>query len=160
MEMARRGSDDILSAFNTVFAGGFSSNAFQARAWRMLDAEDEIVHGQGQLLPRAVSKLQELLLSNYGPSASHTVRVAGDDGLALLQQALEERLKAGLIGEHDAVVGRALARVMVGGVGAARAMEEQAMLDLEREVFMELCATEMTRARIEHMLKTGKPLRN
>jgi 3-hydroxyacyl-CoA dehydrogenase len=49
---------------------------------------------------------------------------------------------------------------MVGGVGAARAMEEQAMLDLEREVFMELCATEMTRARIEHMLKTGKPLRN
>jgi len=160
MEMARRGSDDILPAFNTVFTGGFSSSAFQARAWRMLDAEDEIVHGQGQLLPRAVSKLQELLFSNYVPSDSHTVRVAGDDGLALLQQAIEERLKAGLIGEHDAVVGRALARVMVGGVGAARAMEEQAMLDLEREVFMELCATEMTRARIEHMLKTGKPLRN
>jgi len=37
---------------------------------------------------------------------------------------------------------------------------EQHLLDLEKEGFLYLCGTEATQARIEHMLKTGKPLRN
>jgi len=39
-------------------------------------------------------------------------------------------------------------------------VDEQWLLDLERRNFMELLATGKTQARIEHMLKHGKPLRN
>ena len=37
---------------------------------------------------------------------------------------------------------------------------EQYLLDLEREAFVSLCGEPKTQARIEYMLKTGKPLRN
>ena len=77
-----------------------------------------------------------------------------------MHRDLEDRLAAGQISAHDAVVGRGLARVLTGGGGAAREVAASAMLDLEREVFLELCATESTRQRIDHMLKTGKPLKN
>jgi 3-hydroxyacyl-CoA dehydrogenase len=39
-------------------------------------------------------------------------------------------------------------------------VSEQYLLDLEREAFLSLCGTRETQARMAHMLKTGKPLRN
>ena len=54
-----------------------------------------------------------------------------------------------------------MARVLCGGdVPAGAAVSEQHLLDLEREAFLSLCGEEKTRARIQHMLSTGKPLRN
>jgi len=51
--------------------------------------------------------------------------------------------------------------VMCGGdVEVGSLVDEQWLLDLERKNFMELLATDKTQARIEHMLKNGKPLRN
>ena len=160
MEMARRGGDDLLSAFDTVFAGNFSGNAYQARAWGMLNPVDEIALGEGPLLQRSVNKLRALLADEYTAPDSRGVQVKGDEGLELLHREIDSRLQGGIISEHDAVVGRGLARVMAGDGGEGRIVEEQTMLDLEREVFLELCSTEMTRARIDHMLKTGKPLKN
>ena len=160
MEMARRGANDILAAFDTVFAGAISSSAFQARAWGMLEPRDQIVMGQGPLLLRAVDWLQDSLAKGYSPVGTSQLQITGSKGYELMGHSLDERLEANLISQHDAVVGRGLARVLSGGAGGACAIEEKAMLDLEREVFVELCATEMTRARIEYMLKTGKPLRN
>ena len=69
---------------------------------------------------------------------------------------------AGRIPAHDVAVGRALARVLCGGAGEATPSEldEQQILDLEREAFLELCGTSATAERVAHMLNTGKPLRN
>jgi 3-hydroxyacyl-CoA dehydrogenase len=39
-------------------------------------------------------------------------------------------------------------------------IEEDVILTLEREAFIELLKEEKTLARIDHMLATGKPLRN
>jgi 3-hydroxyacyl-CoA dehydrogenase len=39
-------------------------------------------------------------------------------------------------------------------------IEEDVILTLEREAFIELLKEEKTLARIDHMLTTGKPLRN
>jgi 3-hydroxyacyl-CoA dehydrogenase len=160
MEMARRGASDIGSAFETIFAGNFSDNAFQARAWSLLGAEDEIAFAEGQLLERALAKLRSLLAAGYCASAPDGVEVTGDEGLALLHERIDEGRAAGQLSEHDVVVGRGLARVLVGGGGARREVEERHLLNLEREVFLQLCGTERTRQRIAHMLHTGKPLKN
>jgi 3-hydroxyacyl-CoA dehydrogenase len=70
-------------------------------------------------------------------------------------------LAGGYISDHDYLIGTKIAEVMCGGeVEGGSLVDEQWFLDLERRHFMELIATEKTQARIDHMLKTGKPLRN
>jgi 3-hydroxyacyl-CoA dehydrogenase len=70
-------------------------------------------------------------------------------------------LEGAQISEHDYLIGSKIATVLCGGdVEAGSLVDEQWFLDLERQHFMELIATEKTQARIEHTLKTGKPLRN
>jgi 3-hydroxyacyl-CoA dehydrogenase len=65
------------------------------------------------------------------------------------------------ISEHDKLIATKVATVMCGGdIEGGSLVDEQWFLDLERQHFMELIATEKTQARIEHMLKNGKPLRN
>ena len=160
MEMARRGASDIGAAFETIFAGNFSDNAFQARAWGLLGADDEIAFAEGQLLKRALAKLRSLLATGYCASAPDGVEVTGDEGLALLHERIDAGRAAGQLSEHDVVVGCGLARVLTGDGGARRQVEERDLLNLEREVFLQLCGTERTRERIAHMLHTGKPLKN
>ena len=75
--------------------------------------------------------------------------------------AVEGFAKAGKATPHDVVVCKALARVLSGGdTDMSEALTEQQVLALEHEAFMELIKTKGTLARIEHMLETGKPLRN
>jgi 3-hydroxyacyl-CoA dehydrogenase len=70
-------------------------------------------------------------------------------------------LEGGFISEHDYLIGSKVATVLCGGeVEAGSLVDEDWLLDLEREHFMALLATEKTQARIEHTLKTGRPLRN
>ncbi|MGC4085223.1 MAG: hypothetical protein QM736_24660 [Vicinamibacterales bacterium] len=62
---------------------------------------------------------------------------------------------------YDAVVGRALAHIIAGGaLPHATTVSEQYLLELEREAFLKLCGESKTLERIQHTLKTGKPLRN
>ncbi|MFN7985800.1 MAG: hypothetical protein U0Q11_28485, partial [Vicinamibacterales bacterium] len=68
---------------------------------------------------------------------------------------------AGRAPDHDAVSGRALAHIVAGGSLPHTSMvTEQQLLDLEREAFLKLCGERKTLERIQHTLKTGKPLRN
>ena len=84
------------------------------------------------------------------------VRVA-----ATIRAYLVNMLEGKTISEHDYLIGSKIAEVMCGGdVEAGSRVDEQWLLDLERRHFMELLATQKTQDRIEHMLKTGKPLRN
>lgn len=65
------------------------------------------------------------------------------------------------ISEYDALIGDKLAQVLCGGALTAPAwVDEQYILDLEREAFISLCGQEKTRERISHFMNTGKPLRN
>jgi 3-hydroxyacyl-CoA dehydrogenase len=67
-----------------------------------------------------------------------------------------------VISEHDGLIGKHLAHILTGGSKAklTQPLTEEDILELEREAFVELCKSEKTQARIQHMLKTGKPLRN
>ena len=89
------------------------------------------------------------------------IPVGGDSLQAALKLGVHLAWRAGRITDHDAVVGRALACVLAGGSLPHQTMvSEQYLLDLEREGFLKLCGERKTLERIQHTLKTGKPLRN
>nr|HMS50880.1 hypothetical protein [Chitinophagales bacterium] len=68
---------------------------------------------------------------------------------------------AGHASEHDELIAQKVAHVLCGGdLSMPTNVTEQYLLDLEREAFLHLISTRKTMQRIEHMLKTGKPLRN
>ena len=84
-------------------------------------------------------------------------RIASDVRVPQIANMLEGRF----ISEHDYLIAGKIADILCGGdLEAGSLVDEQWLLDLERRHFMELLATEKTQARIEQMLKTGKPLRN
>jgi 3-hydroxyacyl-CoA dehydrogenase len=85
----------------------------------------------------------------------------GKAGIANFRMLLTNMLEGGFISEHDCEIAKRIARVICGGeVEANSFVDEQWLLDLEREEFGNLLAMEKTQLRIEHTLKTGKPLRN
>lgn len=66
-----------------------------------------------------------------------------------------------MITAHDFAIGEKLAYVLSGGrVAVGSVVSEQYLLDLEREMFLSLCGMTKSQDRIQHMLKSGKPLRN
>ena len=85
----------------------------------------------------------------------------GPSGKVALDQAVAGFAKVGMATKHDVVVSGELATVLTGGkTDVIDTVKEQKLLDLEREAFLRLVKTPATLARIEHMLETGKPLRN
>jgi 3-hydroxyacyl-CoA dehydrogenase len=89
------------------------------------------------------------------------VRVGGEGLLAALKLGVHLAWRAGRISDHDALIGRTLAHVLSGGsLPHSTLVSEQHLLDLEREAFLKLCGERKTLERIQHTLKTGKPLRN
>ena len=80
---------------------------------------------------------------------------------ATLKLGVHLAWRGGRISDHDALIGRKLATIMGGGdIPHATTVTEQRLLDLEREAFLSLVAERKTQERIQHTLKTGKPLRN
>jgi 3-hydroxyacyl-CoA dehydrogenase len=148
--------------FKTVATGEVSHSAQQARAWGYLTPSDRLVMNRHELLHVAKSEARAFAEAGYRPPLHPSgIPVAGRDATATLKAYMVNLLEGGRISEHDMLVGEMLAVVMCGGdVDAGSVVDEQWLLDLERAHFMELIATEKTQQRIEHMLKTGKPLRN
>jgi 3-hydroxyacyl-CoA dehydrogenase len=122
----------------------------------------------GYLRPRdAVSMNPDTLIDDAKAAALHLARdYAPPIPAPQIPTANLERMQLGLyigrqgefISAYDAVIGEKLAHVLSGG-GKPTASEQQ-LLDLEREAFLSLCGRRETQQRIQHMLKTGKALRN
>jgi 3-hydroxyacyl-CoA dehydrogenase len=102
-----------------------------------------------------------LARSGWRPARRRTLKALGTTGAAAIASGLWGMEKAGQLSEHDRKIGNRIARVLCGGdVPAGTTLDEQRVLDLEREAFLSLCGEEKTQARIQHMLMNGKPLRN
>jgi 3-hydroxyacyl-CoA dehydrogenase len=123
---------------------------------------DTIVMNRFELLTVAKAHLRALAESGYRPPlAPRNIPVAGRSAIATFKAYMVNMLEGGFISEHDYLIGSKVATVICGGdVEAGSLVDEDWLLDLERTHFMELLATEKSQARIEHMLKTGRPLRN
>jgi 3-hydroxyacyl-CoA dehydrogenase len=103
-----------------------------------------------------------LLAETYAPDMPRQdIRVGGDTAYALLKLGIYMARQGNYITEYDTVVGEKLAYVLSGGRATGEpTVSEQYLLDLEREAFLSLCGRPETQQRIEHLLKTGKALRN
>jgi len=98
---------------------------------------------------------------NYKAPEPVEISLPGATARVALAMAVDGFAAVGKATKHDVVVSAALARVLSGGdVDHTMLVKEQDLLRLEREGFMALLKANATLDRIEHMLTTGKPLRN
>jgi len=148
--------------FQNVAMAEVGKSAVQARELGYLGPCDRIVMNRAEVLHVAKSELNALVEAGYrAPLVPAAIPVAGRSAIATIKAYMANMLEGQYISEHDYLVGSQVAYVMCGGdVEAGTPVDEAWLLALERRGFMELLATEKTQARIEHTLKTGKPLRN
>ena len=148
--------------FKKVAMAAVAGSALEAKAIGFLKPDTEVVFNPHEILYVAKAKVNYLHDKGYVPPANEqNIKVAGEPGIANMEMILANMLEGNMISEHDYEIAKRIAIVMCGGyVDAGSLVNEQYLLDLERKYFMELIQMPKTLARIEHTLKTGKPLRN
>jgi 3-hydroxyacyl-CoA dehydrogenase len=152
----------VRAAFETMALARVSTSAAHARSLGYLRDVDGVTMHRDRVVGDAAATARHRARHGYRPALVRTaIPVGGADTLALLSLGVHLAHRAGRITDHDARIGRALARVLAGGDLPHRAtVSESHLLDLEREAFLSLCGEPRTLERIAHTLKTGKPLRN
>jgi 3-hydroxyacyl-CoA dehydrogenase len=148
--------------FQIIAMGEVAKSAEMAREMGYLRPSDRIVLNRFELLHIAKEEAKALNATAYRPPLhQRQIPVAGSTSIATFKASMINMLEGGFISEHDYNIGCRVAETLCGGdVEAGSLVDEDWLLDLERRNFMELLATDKTQARIEHMLKNGKPLRN
>ena len=152
----------VQKAFETVGFAKVSSSAKEAVALGYLKKNDKIVINPDYLIYEAKQTVLELAENYTQPHPRDDLYLAGEGGFMVLKDSLKNFVKKGIISEHDRLIGEKLSYVLTGGEKGSpvNPVDEQYMLDLEREVFVSLCGEPLSQDRMAHMLKTGKPLRN
>src|SRR5262245_6295136 len=166
VEQMPPGSTDFLPPIQRAFeAIGFakvSTSAPDAQRIGYLRSVDAVTMNRERLIADAKARALQRVAEGYQPPAPRTaIPVGGDAVLAPLKLGIHLAWRAGRISDYDALIGRKLATIMAGGsLPHPSTVTEQNLLDLEREAFLSLVAEQKTQERIQHTLKTGKPLRN
>ena len=152
----------IQRAFETIAFAKVSSSGQDAQRLSYLRSTDAFTMNRERLLADAKARALQRVSEGYQPPMPRTaIPVGGDAVLAPLKLGIHLAWRAGRISEYDALIGRKLATVMAGGtLPHPSTVTEQELLDLEREAFLSLVGERKTLERIQHTLKTGKPLRN
>ncbi|HWQ54405.1 MAG TPA: 3-hydroxyacyl-CoA dehydrogenase/enoyl-CoA hydratase family protein [Bryobacteraceae bacterium] len=148
-------------AFELIGYAKVSTSAEDARALGLLRPQDQVSMNPERLIADA-KELALSLENTWAPGVPRQdVPVAGESGYALLKTGIYLAREGEYISDYDAEIGEKLAYVLTGGrLTGDQTVSEQYLLDLEREAFLSLCGKPKTQERMQHMLKTGKPLRN
>nr|WP_293301249.1 3-hydroxyacyl-CoA dehydrogenase/enoyl-CoA hydratase family protein [Allomuricauda sp.] len=172
-EMALRASDTfrkndvelnvLQEYFLTIGMAKVSTSAYEAYDLGILQkGKDVVVVNKDRQI--ATAKAYAKLMAEAGytkPVKRKDVKVLGKQALGMFLVGTDSMEAGHYISEHDKKIADKLAYVMAGGdLSEASYVTEQYLLDLEREAFLSLCTERKTLERIQHMLKTGKPLRN
>ncbi len=152
-------------AFEIIAVATVSTSAVEAQELRFLRKSDAITTNRDLLLRDAKADAIRLAeareAGKWQPAQPAMMILPGPGARLVLEQQVENLLITGKVSEHDAVIGRHLARVLTGGeCSPITPVTEQHVLDLEREAFLTLCGMEKTQDRMQAILMTGKPLRN
>jgi 3-hydroxyacyl-CoA dehydrogenase len=153
---------ELKRTFETVAMAKVSASAVEAKELGLMRANDLVVFNAYEQLHIAKQQVLALAESGYRPPLpARRIQVAGDVGIATFKMLLVNMLEGRFISEYDYEIATRIATVLCGGeVDRGALVDEEWLLALERKHFVELAQQEKTQARIAHMLKTGKPLRN
>ncbi len=172
-EMALRASDTFKKGdvelntlqehFLTIGMAKVATSAYEAFDMGILQkGKDVVIVNKDRQI--ATAKAHALLMAEAGytqPVLRKDVKVLGKQALGMFLVGTDSMEASKYISEHDHKIANKLAYVMAGGdLSEPTLVSEQYLLDLEREAFLSLCTERKTLERIQHMLKTGKPLRN
>lgn len=148
--------------FEAVAMGKVSASALEAKELGLARATDVVVFNAFELLHVAKAQVRSLADSGYRPPLpAKAIPVAGKVGISTFKMMLVNMLEGRFISEHDYEVSTRIATVLCGGeIEKGSLVDEEWLLNLEREHFVALAQMPKTQERIMHMLKTGKPLRN
>ncbi|WP_417199413.1 3-hydroxyacyl-CoA dehydrogenase/enoyl-CoA hydratase family protein [Bizionia sp.] len=149
--------------FLTIGMAKVSTSAYEAFDLNLLQkGKDVVVVNKDRQI--AVAKQHAKLMADSGytqPVKRTDIKVLGKQALGMFLVGTDSMQDSNYISEHDMKIANKLAYVMAGGdLSEPTLVNEQYLLDLEREAFLSLCTERKTLERIQHMLKTGKPLRN
>ena len=172
-EMAMRSSDSfqkndvelniLQEYFLTIGMAKVSTSGYEAFDLGILKkGKDKIIVNKDRQI--ATAKAYVKLMSNQGytkPIKRNDIKVLGKQALGMFLVGTDSMHASNFISKHDQKIANKLAYVMAGGdLSEPSMVSEQYLLDIEREAFLSLCTERKTLERIQHMLKTGKPLRN
>jgi 3-hydroxyacyl-CoA dehydrogenase len=147
--------------FETIAMAKVSTSGDEARENNFLSKADGVSVNGDHLLYDAKQAAIALYESGYKAPIRKKVPVTGETGYGTLLLGAQSMYQSGFISEHDLLIAKKLAYVIAGGkVPFGTEVDEQYLLDLEREAFLSLIAQPKSQLRMQHMLVKGKPLRN
>ncbi|WP_036696965.1 3-hydroxyacyl-CoA dehydrogenase/enoyl-CoA hydratase family protein [Paenibacillus taiwanensis] len=151
----------VLRIFETIAMAKVSTSGFDTERLGYRRPKDEVLIDSKRRIYEAKQMVLALDAAGFSSEPSSVIRVAGREAKAAMKLAIQGMREGGYISEHDALIANKLAHILAGGdVPSGALVSEQYVLDLEREAFLSLCGEQKTQQRMEHMLRTGKPLRN
>ncbi|QHT47552.1 3-hydroxyacyl-CoA dehydrogenase [Bacillus sp. SB49] len=150
-----------VSVFEKIAMAKVSTSGEEAKENGFLDQMDAISPNGDHLIHDAKEKVLGLAGAGYTAPKRTKVPVAGEQGYATMLLGAKSLLLSGYASEHDLKIAEKLANVLAGGrLKEGTLVDEQYLLDLEREAFLSLVGEPKSQARMQHMLMKGKPLRN
>ncbi|MBJ6610223.1 MAG: enoyl-CoA hydratase/isomerase family protein [Candidatus Thiothrix moscowensis] len=150
----------VLKAFEIISLATVAKSAFEAKDHLYLRPADGITMNRDRLLADAKARALAMV-EGYQPPVAQELRLPGATARIAMQMAVSDFRLQGKATPHDVVVATALAEVLSGGdTDITTPLNEADILALEHRQFMQLVKHPDTIARVQHMLDTGKPLRN
>ena len=171
-EMALRATEGVLKDdvklnklrdyFINVAMAKVATSAYEAYDLGFLkEHKDIVVVNKDRQIATAKRYAIQMLEDGYTQPIPKKAYVLGQQALGMFLVGTDSLEKGHFASEHDKKIANKLGYVMAGGdLSEPAYVSEQYLLDLEREAFMSLTTERKTLERIQHMLKTGKPLRN
>ena len=151
----------FIPTFMNIAMAKVSTSAADARSSGFLGPRDRIAFNRDYLVGEAKKEVLKMVDEGYAPPMKRRIRVLGESAQGMIAAEIFNMHSGGFITDYDAHLAKRIAFVISGGeVRANSEVDEQTILNLERQNFMELLDQEKTLARIEHLLETGRPLRN
>ncbi len=151
----------LFKSFENIGMAKVSTSAAELFDLGYLRRGDRISANLDRLLDDAKQMVLALARGHQPPQRAKQLPAPGRDVAASMKTRLWNLQQGGFISAYDAVVGGTIAEILCGGdIPAGTLISEDYLLELEQEGFLSLCGNPQTAQRIEHMLKTGKPLRN
>lgn len=152
----------LRNSFMNIAMGKVATSAYEAYDMGILEkGKDIVVVNKNTQIQTAKNVAKSLAEQGYTQPIEQKVTVLGKDALGMFYVGTDQMLAGKFISEHDKKIANKLAFVMVGGnLSEPTLVNEQYLLNLERETFLQLCGERKTLERMQYMLQNGKPLRN